>query len=76
MLGWVRCDEPGPAVPHLVHRRLGTRPNTRLDPARGFRRADDFADRHLCLPLWRHMTDTDVDRVITAVDVALEDIGA
>lgn len=34
--------------------------------------ADDFADRHLCLPLWRAMTDDTVTHVIDTINTCLE----
>jgi perosamine synthetase len=34
--------------------------------------ADDFADRHLCLPLWRTMTDDTVTRVVDTINTCLE----
>ncbi|MBF6397833.1 DegT/DnrJ/EryC1/StrS aminotransferase family protein [Nocardia cyriacigeorgica] len=36
-----------------------------------FPRADEFADRHLCLPLWRSMDTDTVEQVITAVEAAV-----
>ncbi|WP_280489885.1 DegT/DnrJ/EryC1/StrS family aminotransferase [Nocardia carnea] len=36
-----------------------------------FPRADKFADRHLCLPLWRGMDTSTVEQVVTAVGAAL-----
>ena len=37
---------------------------------RGYPRADDFADRHLCLPLWRAIPDADVTRTLAALGVS------
>ncbi|WP_328435826.1 DegT/DnrJ/EryC1/StrS family aminotransferase [Nocardia puris] len=34
--------------------------------------ADEFAARHLCLPLWRAMTDEVVERVIDTINTCLE----
>lgn len=46
-----------------------------LNVARGFWLAHDFADRHICLPLWRHMDDVTVGRVVEAVACGLAATG-
>ncbi|MBF6325839.1 DegT/DnrJ/EryC1/StrS family aminotransferase [Nocardia cyriacigeorgica] len=42
-----------------------------LNVTDGFPHAEEFANRHLCLPLWRRMDTSTIDRVITAVEAAL-----
>ncbi len=37
--------------------------------------ADDFAARHICLPLWRHMTDEQIARVVEALRRGAEHFG-
>jgi len=39
-----------------------------------FPEADDFCDSHICLPLWRNITDNQVERVIGAVRLACDAI--
>ncbi|WP_327113702.1 DegT/DnrJ/EryC1/StrS family aminotransferase [Nocardia sp. NBC_01730] len=40
-----------------------------------FPAANDFADRHICLPLWRGMTDDIVDRVIKIIRTSVAEAG-
>ncbi len=47
-----------------VHRQ----PVLGLGAGRGFPVADGFAASHLCLPMWKGLTDADADRVIEAVN--------
>jgi dTDP-4-amino-4,6-dideoxygalactose transaminase len=47
---------------------LHRQPILRLGAGQAFPVADRFAGGHLCLPLWRGLTDHDVDRVVTAVN--------
>ncbi|MGY1965528.1 DegT/DnrJ/EryC1/StrS family aminotransferase [Nocardia gipuzkoensis] len=42
-----------------------------LNTGDGFPAADDFAARHICLPLWRGMDTATVDRVIDAVTTSI-----
>ncbi|KZM69802.1 DegT/DnrJ/EryC1/StrS family aminotransferase [Nocardia terpenica] len=42
-----------------------------LNVGDGFPGADDFAARHICLPLWRAMTNATVDHVIDTLRVSL-----
>ncbi|NKY37238.1 aminotransferase DegT [Nocardia speluncae] len=42
-----------------------------LNVTDAFPSADDFADRHLCLPLWRSMDNETIEQVITAVEAAI-----
>lgn len=39
-----------------------------------FRAADDFAARHICLPLWTAMDPATVDRVISAVSTSINNL--
>ncbi|MEU7631688.1 DegT/DnrJ/EryC1/StrS aminotransferase family protein [Nocardia sp. NPDC049220] len=39
-----------------------------------FPAADDFAARHICLPLWTAMDSASIDRVITAVTTSINDL--
>ncbi|MEU4340150.1 DegT/DnrJ/EryC1/StrS family aminotransferase [Nocardia sp. NPDC023852] len=43
--------------------------------AESFPAANDFADRHICLPLWRGMTDDIVDRVIEIIRTSIAQAG-
>lgn len=45
-----------------------------LNITASFPHADDFAERHLCLPLWRGMTDAMVAQVINRLRTALRSI--
>jgi dTDP-4-amino-4,6-dideoxygalactose transaminase len=47
---------------------LHRQPVLGLGPGRAFPLADAFAATHLCLPMWKGLTDVDADRVIEAVN--------
>jgi perosamine synthetase len=47
---------------------LHRQPVLRLGAGRAFPLADAFAATHMCLPMWKGLTDADCDRVIEAVN--------
>lgn len=50
-----------------LHRQPVLAETVTATPAAGFPQADDFADRHLCLPLWRAIPTQDITRTLTAL---------